>query len=168
MRTVKDTIRAHQYAFVLVALLMGTLSIFYLLGGQFVVMSSGSMEPAFQRGDVLFLWPASFNSIQEGDIIVYRTAYMETPIPHRVVSRNKTTLTTKGDNNVNQIKFCVEERHTTCSPYERVVKEDNRQVCVKPFTGRCSDNNTVNVETGITADQVTGMVMFALPTGKIL
>ncbi|EXF74965.1 signal peptidase I [Colletotrichum fioriniae PJ7] len=69
-----------------------------------VVVLSGSMEPAFQRGDLLFLW--NRNLIQEtdvGEIVVYEVKGKNIPIVHRVVRRfgsgPEAKLLTKGDNN---------------------------------------------------------------------
>lgn len=49
-----------------------------------VVVLSGSMEPAFQRGDILFLWNRS-PQIQIGEVVVYTFKDMNIPIVHRVV-----------------------------------------------------------------------------------
>ena len=53
-----------------------------------VVVLSGSMEPAFQRGDLLFLW--NRNLVQEtqvGEIVVYNVKGKDIPIVHRVVRK---------------------------------------------------------------------------------
>ncbi|KAF6013047.1 Signal peptidase complex catalytic subunit [Brettanomyces bruxellensis] len=49
-----------------------------------VVVLSGSMEPAFQRGDILFLWNRE-QFLDVGDIVVYKTSVKEVPIVHRIV-----------------------------------------------------------------------------------
>ncbi|KAL1998899.1 hypothetical protein VTN02DRAFT_5403 [Thermoascus thermophilus] len=93
-----------------------------------VVVLSGSMEPAFQRGDLLFLWNRSPRA-EVGEIVVYNVRGKDIPIVHRVVrtfsevddgkKKTKTTkktkknkvgavaastpshkLLTKGDNNI--------------------------------------------------------------------
>lgn len=69
-----------------------------------VVVLSGSMEPAFQRGDLLFLWNRGLDT-QVGEIVVYNVKGKDIPIVHRVVRRyggGKTPLRllTKGDNNI--------------------------------------------------------------------
>lgn len=89
-----------------------------------VVVLSGSMEPAFQRGDLLFLWNRD-QTAEVGEIVVYNVKGKDIPIVHRVVrsfhtSRSgplkadplakeksalddrvpQTKLLTKGDNNV--------------------------------------------------------------------
>lgn len=51
-----------------------------------VVVLSGSMEPAFQRGDLLFLWNRGTNT-QVGEIVVYNVRGKDIPIVHRVVRR---------------------------------------------------------------------------------
>lgn len=53
-----------------------------------VVVLSGSMEPAFQRGDLLFLW--NRNLVHEtgvGEVVVYNIKDKEIPIVHRVVRK---------------------------------------------------------------------------------
>ncbi|OAQ99426.1 hypothetical protein LLEC1_05536 [Akanthomyces lecanii] len=69
-----------------------------------VVVLSGSMEPAFQRGDLLLLW--NRNLVAEtavGEVVVYNVKGKDIPIVHRVVrkfgSGDKAQLLTKGDNN---------------------------------------------------------------------
>lgn len=49
-----------------------------------VVVLSGSMEPAFQRGDLLFLWNRSPKA-EVGEIVVYNVKDKDIPIVHRVV-----------------------------------------------------------------------------------
>jgi signal peptidase len=51
-----------------------------------VVVLSGSMEPAFQRGDLLFLWNRSPDT-QVGEVVVYNVKGKDIPIVHRVVRR---------------------------------------------------------------------------------
>lgn len=80
-----------------------------------VVVLSGSMEPAFQRGDILFLWNRE-KYLNVGDVVVYNVEGRDIPIVHRVVrehvveqmpNKKKRTFTpeekqyllTKGDNN---------------------------------------------------------------------
>jgi signal peptidase len=51
-----------------------------------VVVLSGSMEPAFQRGDLLFLWNRG-QKTEVGEIVVYNVQGKDIPIVHRVVRR---------------------------------------------------------------------------------
>ena len=51
-----------------------------------VVVLSGSMEPAFERGDLLFLWNRGMDT-QVGEIVVYNVKGKDIPIVHRVVRR---------------------------------------------------------------------------------
>lgn len=69
-----------------------------------VVVLSGSMEPAFQRGDLLFLWNRNLAAETDvGEVVVYNVRDKEIPIVHRVVRKFGTgpaaQLLTKGDNN---------------------------------------------------------------------
>ncbi|KAI9019822.1 signal peptidase complex I [Hyaloraphidium curvatum] len=64
----------------------------------------GSMEPAFHRGDLLFLTMPS-GPIRIGDICVFKIRGRDVPIVHRIiklhneVDTGKQYLLTKGDNN---------------------------------------------------------------------
>ncbi|KAF8153174.1 hypothetical protein B0H34DRAFT_663225 [Crassisporium funariophilum] len=81
-----------------------------------VVVLSGSMEPAFYRGDLLFLTNPASERYKTGDITVYKIPGADIPIVHRVLEthdvrpkRNAAVaasvtgpnqlLLTKGDNN---------------------------------------------------------------------
>ncbi|KAF9893109.1 Signal peptidase complex catalytic subunit [Aspergillus nanangensis] len=95
------------------------LSIFTASSSPIVVVLSGSMEPAFQRGDLLFLWNRSPRA-EVGEIVVYNVRGKDIPIVHRVVrsypeiegktkrvkeiadasSSPPNMLLTKGDNNI--------------------------------------------------------------------
>ncbi|KAG7812009.1 hypothetical protein KL921_002275 [Ogataea angusta] len=87
-------------------------SIVTMSNSPIVVVLSGSMEPAFQRGDVLFLWNRE-EYVGVGDVVVYKLQEKDIPIVHRVVREHrvvekdkktkkkvqKQLLLTKGDNN---------------------------------------------------------------------
>ena len=68
-----------------------------------VVVLSGSMEPAFHRGDLLFLTLLD-TPFEVGEIVVYNLAGRDIPIVHRILEvremeNGETKLLTKGDNN---------------------------------------------------------------------
>ncbi|CAH0473104.1 unnamed protein product [Peronospora belbahrii] len=69
-----------------------------------VVVLSGSMEPAFQRGDILCL-DNTKPQLEVGDIVVYKVKGREIPIVHRVLELHERgsdqyhVYLTKGDNN---------------------------------------------------------------------
>ncbi|PGH34686.1 signal peptidase complex catalytic subunit SEC11 [[Emmonsia] crescens] len=60
------------------------LSVFTNSSSPIVVVLSGSMEPAFQRGDLLFLWNRS-PRVDVGEIVVYNVRGKDIPIVHRVM-----------------------------------------------------------------------------------
>ncbi|KAG5645177.1 Signal peptidase complex catalytic subunit [Asterophora parasitica] len=75
---------------------------------------SGSMEPAFYRGDLLFLTNPASQRYQTGDITVYKIPGADIPIVHRILETHdlkakrkhinaglppNQLLLTKGDNN---------------------------------------------------------------------
>ncbi|KAG8750512.1 Signal peptidase complex catalytic subunit [Serendipita sp. 396] len=71
-----------------------------------VVVLSGSMEPAFYRGDLLFLTNPVNEPYLVGDITVYKIPGEEIPIVHRVIESHymadaplNQEVLTKGDNN---------------------------------------------------------------------
>ncbi|XP_020584768.1 signal peptidase complex catalytic subunit SEC11A-like isoform X1 [Phalaenopsis equestris] len=69
-----------------------------------VVVLSGSMEPGFKRGDILFLYMRK-DTIRTGDIVVFNVDGREIPIVHRVIKihqrqdTGEVDVLTKGDNN---------------------------------------------------------------------
>ena len=69
-----------------------------------VVVLSGSMEPAFQRGDILFLLHEKY-PVNLGDVVVFSVEGRDIPIVHRVIKthapnkKNEQEILTKGDNN---------------------------------------------------------------------
>ncbi|XP_073106039.1 uncharacterized protein [Elaeis guineensis] len=69
-----------------------------------VVVLSGSMEPGFQRGDILFL-QMSKDPIRAGEIVVFHVDGRDIPIVHRVIKvheqqdTGEVNILTKGDNN---------------------------------------------------------------------
>jgi len=71
-----------------------------------VVVLSGSMEPAFHRGDLLFLTNYQDEPVRVGEIVVFKVEGRDIPIVHRVLKlhekgdANRTIkFVTKGDNN---------------------------------------------------------------------
>ncbi|KAF3453683.1 hypothetical protein FNV43_RR04124 [Rhamnella rubrinervis] len=69
-----------------------------------VVVLTGSMEPGFSRGDLLFL-SMSKSPIRAGEIVVFNVDGREIPIVHRVIKvheqrdTGEVNVLTKGDNN---------------------------------------------------------------------
>lgn len=71
-----------------------------------VVVLSGSMETAFFRGDILFLWLGTA-PFRVGEIIVFKVKGRDIPIVHRILevhddelgTPTSVKLLTKGDNN---------------------------------------------------------------------
>jgi len=68
-----------------------------------VVVLTGSMEPSFHRGDILFItW--DYTPPESGDIVVFKVPSQEIPIVHRVIAtqvleNGDYNCLTKGDNN---------------------------------------------------------------------
>merc|ERR1712072_403972 len=69
-----------------------------------VVVLSGSMEPGFYRGDILFLTNNSDHPYVPGDVVVFQIEGRDIPIVHRMMNVHEKaegtiSLLTKGDNN---------------------------------------------------------------------
>uniref|UniRef100_A0A1A9Z718 Signal peptidase complex catalytic subunit SEC11 n=1 Tax=Glossina pallidipes TaxID=7398 RepID=A0A1A9Z718_GLOPL len=69
-----------------------------------VVVLSGSMEPAFHRGDLLFLTNYKEEPVRVGEIVVFKVEGRDIPIVHRVIKLHEkddgsVKFLTKGDNN---------------------------------------------------------------------
>jgi signal peptidase len=69
-----------------------------------VVVLSGSMEPAFFRGDLLFLTNYEDDPLEAGEVVVFKVEGREIPIVHRVIKLHEQAdgqmkFLTKGDNN---------------------------------------------------------------------
>lgn len=69
-----------------------------------VVVLSGSMEPAFHRGDLLFLTNFPEEPVRVGEIVVFKVEGRDIPIVHRVIKLHEkengtVKFLTKGDNN---------------------------------------------------------------------
>uniref|UniRef100_A0A6B2G9S3 Signal peptidase complex catalytic subunit SEC11 n=1 Tax=Myxobolus squamalis TaxID=59785 RepID=A0A6B2G9S3_MYXSQ len=69
-----------------------------------VVVLSGSMEPAFHRGDLLFINHNWSEPVKAGHITVFKIVQKEIPIVHRTIIRHEQDekswkILTKGDNN---------------------------------------------------------------------
>lgn len=69
-----------------------------------VVVLSGSMEPAFHRGDLLFLTNIPTEPVRVGEIVVFKVEGRDIPIVHRVIKLHEkesgeVIFLTKGDNN---------------------------------------------------------------------
>lgn len=70
-----------------------------------VVVLSGSMEPAFHRGDLLLLTNYREEPVRVGEIVVFKVEGRDIPIVHRVIKMHEKAdnstvkFLTKGDNN---------------------------------------------------------------------
>ncbi len=93
-------------AFALLALVSvaGLVAMPKIMGGQGVIVLSGSMEPALPTGGLAFVEPLSANEIEVNDILTHRrNPNSSTLVTHRVVERidgpNGLVFRTKGDAN---------------------------------------------------------------------
>ena len=102
------------------------------------VVVSGSMEPAFYRGDIVLVEKADFLGINEfnasdvrvGDVVVYDGAWYDQPVIHRIINITDINGTTmyviKGDNNDSPDPYYV----TSSQIKEKVVTVDDNLVVI--------------------------------------
>ena len=102
------------------------------------VVVSGSMEPAFYRGDIVLVEKADFLGINEfnasdvkvGDVVVYDAAWYHQPVIHRIINITDINGTTmyviKGDNNDSPDPYYV----TSSQIKEKVVTVDDNLVVI--------------------------------------
>ncbi len=93
---------------VAMVLILASRAVSYAAGDEAItpvsVVSSGSMEPVMHRGDVIMWTPTPIESINEGDIVVFRSSARDGEvISHRVIEvrerDGRTELITQGDAN---------------------------------------------------------------------
>ncbi|KAH9166876.1 hypothetical protein EDB89DRAFT_2115721 [Lactarius sanguifluus] len=86
-----------------------------------VVVLSGSMEPAFYRGDLLFLVNPANKRYETGDITVYKIPGQDIPIVHRVLETHDVVKV------VNELSSARRVRETTPLPENQLLltKGDN-------------------------------------------
>jgi len=103
-------------AFVVVALVLGLLLPF-LFGGKWVVILSGSMNPALQTGGLALTWPVEPATIKVSDVITYEApADPDILVVHRViqvVDGEALKFQTKGDANEEPDSYVVGAKHVT-------------------------------------------------------
>jgi signal peptidase I len=100
------TFQVLNLAMIVFSALMIWKGLMFITGSEspVVVVLSGSMEPAFQRGDILFLYNAA-TDVHVGDVVVFKIKDRDIPIVHRILKvhrdleTNHVELLTKGDNN---------------------------------------------------------------------
>jgi len=98
--------QALNFAMIVASALMMWKGMMVVTGSEspIVVVLSGSMEPAFFRGDLLFLTNYQEDKIEAGEIVVFKIEGRDIPIVHRVIKlheneNGKVKFLTKGDNN---------------------------------------------------------------------
>ncbi|KAJ5514150.1 Signal peptidase I [Penicillium fimorum] len=95
------------------------LSVVSASSSPIVVVLSGSMEPAFQRGDLLFLWNRNTRA-EIGEVLVYNVRGKDIPIVHRVV---RTFPQVEGRANARKVKEVTVD--TTPNTHMLLTKGDN-------------------------------------------
>lgn len=105
MRKRKLALRVVNLGLVVTSALMIWKTLMVVSGSEtpVVVVLSGSMEPGFWRGDILFLWLGSA-PFRVGEVVVFKLPDRDVPIVHRIIKVHqkhdgRTEILTKGDNN---------------------------------------------------------------------
>lgn len=117
MNMYRDHAKKFQLRTVLMPIAI-TLFIAYILSAKllfFAIVTSGSMEPTFKKGDLVFMQDI-FAKPKLGDIIIFqdpeRKIVSDRPvtITHRINSITGDTIRTKGDNNPNQDNWKITKK----------------------------------------------------------
>lgn len=105
MRKRKLALRVVNLGLIVTSALMIWKTLMVVSGSEtpVVVVLSGSMEPGFWRGDILFLWLGSA-PFRVGEVVVFKLPDRDVPIVHRIIKVHqkhdgRTDILTKGDNN---------------------------------------------------------------------
>ncbi|ODV94107.1 hypothetical protein PACTADRAFT_4062 [Pachysolen tannophilus NRRL Y-2460] len=100
-----------------------TLSVVANSPSPIVVVLSGSMEPAFQRGDILFLWNRD-KYVDVGDIVVYNMDHRDIPIVHRVLREHKVIPTDEEIEKFNKKQGLKKDKNSNLKiPKNKKIKE---------------------------------------------
>ena len=87
----------------IVLLLAIFLVAFRLLGFEIYTVMSGSMEPAYHVGSLIYVKPINTDELKEGDVITFLADKDNTIVTHRIIEvtneNNATHFRTKGDAN---------------------------------------------------------------------
>ena len=70
-----------------------------------VTVTSCSMYPSLDAGDIVIVQGKKLDDISKGEIAVYSTEEVAIPVIHRVVNKSEDSLGTKGDNTPRQYSF---------------------------------------------------------------
>lgn len=104
------------YLVIIVALLV---SAPMLLGYRPMTILTGSMEPAYPVGSIVYLKSVDFEDLEVGDAITFRLADSDSVATHRIVEINteQETFVTKGDanpsNDANPVSYSTVEGRVT-------------------------------------------------------
>lgn len=101
MKVVKKTVNLISWVIYIAIFLYLVLVAPVLLGYKPVVVLSGSMEPAYHVGSVIYYKETAFEDIQKGDAITFKIDGGSALVTHRVVEKNEISrnFVTKGDAN---------------------------------------------------------------------
>lgn len=104
----------------------------YIFGFRAYVITTDSMKPNLNTGDIVIIKKAENDDLKIGDIITYRLSADTERITHRIVDKTDDIYVTKGDNNKLEDKSIVK--------YENI---EGRVTIKIPFIGKIF----LNIET---------------------
>ena len=99
--------------------------VFLIVGTRFIgfspyIVLSGSMEPTYMTGSVLYVKEIEVGELKERDVITYRLSDDETIATHRIIEvleeDGETVYRTKGDANDVEDNYLVPGNHIIGSP----------------------------------------------------
>ena len=86
--------------YMLVVVLGISIAMVWLFGWKLYSIQTGSMEPSYPVGMMIFVEPVGFDQLESGDVVTFVKSD-NTVVTHRIVDIDREThmITTKGDNN---------------------------------------------------------------------
>ena len=102
------------YTIVIIVVILALVAEVRALGSPFYVVSSGSMVPTLNVGDVIVVEPTPFKSVKVGNIIVFKEpGFPNRVIVHRVIKivyvDGERAFITKGDHNLYRDPWIVKK-----------------------------------------------------------
>lgn len=97
MKYIKNIIHILSYICYFFIIIYALICIPYIFGYKPLVVLSGSMEPTFKTGSIIYYKNVNKEQLKEGDIITFKSG--DTLVSHRIYKIDNNIYETKGDAN---------------------------------------------------------------------
>ncbi len=99
MDILKKVVHVVSFIIYFFILIYGLICLPCLFGFKPLVVLSGSMEPTFKTGSIIYYYKVNEDELKEGDIITFKSELSDKMISHRIESIEDGLYETKGDAN---------------------------------------------------------------------